>query len=62
MKEEQKMKTMRRILAAVLAVMLIAGLAISAAAATVNVQAEDHLVSYWFIHNAVRNNFHRSVI
>lgn len=52
------MKTMRRILAVLLAVMLIAGLAISAAAATVNVQAEDHLVSYWFIHNVVRNNFH----
>lgn len=53
------MKTMHRILAAVLAVMMIAGLAISAAAATVNVQTEEKTwLDGWFIHNGVRNNFH----
>lgn len=53
------MKTMNRILAVLLSVMLIAVLAVGAAADTATVQTEEqNWLDGWFIHNGVRNNFH----
>ncbi len=52
------MKTASRILAIVLAVMLVASLALSVSAAN-NVQTEEKSwLMGWFVHNGTRNNFH----
>jgi len=53
------MKTMHRILAVLLSVMLIAALALGIAASNTGTQTEEqNWLDGWFIHNGVRNNFH----